>query len=80
MRLWRPLCLALAATSVVATADDRPDPTTLLTGPLLQEGAAWDAPGTFTIADVDHPLALDLQRPQAIRALLLQADGSPCPE
>lgn len=75
--LWRLACLAFAAAATVGAADDgRPDPTTLLTGALLQEGAAWDAPGAFRIENAEHPLAVDLQRPQTIRALLLQADGN----
>ena len=77
--LWRLACLAFAVAAAVATAadaDDGPDPATLLSGGLLQEGAPWDAPGAFKIEDAGHPLALDLQRSRTIRALLLQADGN----
>lgn len=55
---------------------DGPGPVEILLGPLLPEGSPGDAPGTVELADVRTPLALDLQQPRPVRALLLQADGN----
>ncbi len=78
MRLSLPIAILslTAASPPVAAVDTPPDATTILTGTLLPEGAAWNAPGSFVIDGVDHPLAFDLQASRRIRAVLLQADGN----
>ena len=59
-----------------ALGTDGPGPAEILLGPLLPEGSPGDAPGTVKLADARTPLALDLQQPRPVRALLLQADGN----
>jgi hypothetical protein len=68
--------LALLAASLLAAPSETSDAVSVLTGPLLPEGSPSNAPGVVVLRDQATPLALDLQRPWVVRAILLQADGT----
>jgi hypothetical protein len=68
--------LVLLAASLLAAPPEASDAASLLTGPLLPEGSPSSAPGVIVLRDQATPMALDLQRPWVVRAILLQADGT----
>ncbi|HET7292237.1 MAG TPA: hypothetical protein VFM88_07425 [Vicinamibacteria bacterium] len=62
-----PLASALLLLAAVDTA-------AFLDGPLLPEGADWNAPGAAILADTDAAITIPLARTLEARALLVQAD------
>ncbi len=63
------LLLSALAPAGAVTATD------LTTGPLLPESSRVDQPGVAQLADLTTPLVLDLQRPERLVGLVLQADA-----